>query len=145
MDGWHIMGIENFKRWHWIAISVVVGTILVFTQLYTIDGQRVMPGDGVNYRRTIAPMQFVRNIQTKTDKGYLLVRNATIYPPVQVQDERGKPITKSYVCGEEWEFQPSGKALAKPFQFYADVPFKLPLAKAAPRADYTIRDYLDEL
>jgi hypothetical protein len=141
------MEIENFKRWHWIVIGAVLGAILVYTRLYNItDGTRVVPGDGANFRRTVSPLQFVGAMQRpRTEKGFEWLRGVTIYPPVEVELDKGRKLNKSYVSGEELEIQPSGKGIYKPFQFYADVPFSLNPKAAAPKAGYTIRDYIDEL
>src|SRR5205814_5547936 len=99
------MGIEDFKRWHWIAISVFVGAILIYTRLYTIDGKRIAPGDEVNYNRTISPSEFISFLQRpKTENGFAWMQNVVIYPPITIEADGGKATTmKSYVRGENLE------------------------------------------
>jgi len=125
------MGIEDFKRWHWIAIGLVVGAILAYTRL------QMSPDESSVFRRGISAGELLRDLQRpKTPKGYPWVRDVTIYPPIE---------NKNFVTGLNLEIQPDGKGIYKPFQLMADIPFKLAGGAAAPSKTFTIRDYIDQL
>ena len=126
-----IMGIEDFKRWHWIVIGVVVGGILAYTRI------QMSPDESSVYRRGISATEFIRDLQrAKTPNGYAWLVDVTIYPPIE---------KKTYVTGRQLEIQPNGKGTYKPFQLIADIPFKMIGAPPPPRQDYTIRQYIDQL
>ena len=40
------MGIQDFKRWHWIIIGAAVGAILAFARLQTEPGEAGTTGAG---------------------------------------------------------------------------------------------------
>lgn len=134
------MGIEDFKRWHWIAISIVVGAVLVYSRL------QIQPDDGDVYRRGLSPAEFISMLQRpKTSNGYEWVSNVTIYPPVEVYNSQTKKIDRlQYVTGMNLEQTGPGKGMYKPFQFNADVPFRVG-ARVPANPDYSIRDYINEM
>jgi hypothetical protein len=134
------MGIEDFKRWHWIAIGLFVGVVLTYTRL------QLTPDEAAGARAGKSVPEIVGLLMTpKTDKGYTLVYDLAIYPVQSVVDVQGVTRRTSFVSGMYWEKQPSGKALPKPFQLTTEVPFKPPGTRTPPSETYTFRQYVDEL
>jgi hypothetical protein len=135
------MQIEDFKRWHWIAISIVVGAALSYLWLNLPAGEM----DGA--RRGISGAELFRDLQLgKTDKGFPLIQNLVINP-AQSTTEVGtdKLVRTNYVTGEYLEPTKPGKGMYRRFSITAEVPFKPPGARAAPNETYTIRDHIDQL
>jgi hypothetical protein len=68
------MDIQDFKRWHWIVISVVVGLVLAYTRT------SMEPPRGP---RSTKPPQFEAElIRPPLKSGESFVKNLTIYPPI---------------------------------------------------------------
>ena len=141
------MGIEDFKRWHWIAIGLVIGTILWYAHIYDItSGQRRGPDESESARRGISPAEFIYDLQRpKTPKGNPWITKLTIYPPVEVKGQDGKVSSKSYATMLKLDVTGNTTGKYNPYQLIADVPFKMAGSAPAPRADFTIRDYIDQL
>lgn len=133
------MGIENFKRWHWMLISFALGAILALTNIYDItSGSTITPDESEagGQRRTIGITTLVQKLNLpKTDKGYLWLADLTVYPAMN---------GRIYVSGNELEIQ-NGKGIYRPFQQITDIPFKVSSMRDAPRADYTIQDYITDV
>jgi hypothetical protein len=125
------MGIEDFKRWHWIVIGLLVGAVLAYTRM------QMSPDEASVLRRGISPAEFIRDLQRpKTPNGFSWLNDVRVYPPFE---------NKVVVTGNNLEIQANGKGVYKPFQLITDIPFKLAGAAPPPRSDFTIRDYIDQL
>lgn len=133
------MGLENLQRWHWMLISLVVGALLAYSQLYDLTGKRLTPDESYADRRTIGLAVLVNKLNlAKSEKGYLPIADLTIYPMID-----GK------ICVAGNELQPvqgkPGVGIYKPFQQITDVPFRLIDGPQPPSATYSIQDYVKEL
>jgi len=140
------MGIEDFKRWHWVAIGIVLGTILTLLHLYSIDGERLTPQDTSGLKIGRSAFEVIQDLRTpRTDKGYSLINELTIYP-VQEIVVRGATQRTQYLTGVFFERQPSGQYKAKPFHVTTDVPFKPPGVRTPPPNEhYTFGDFVEQL
>ncbi len=119
------MGIEDLKRWHWIAIGVVLGIVLA--------GARMMvdPDETDSADTRISAETFVYGVGHTTggQANLPLFRNIVVYPPVNDLD---------YVTGEQLMPIPgTRKYQYKPISFHGTRPFR-----AAGRNSPTVRDFL---
>lgn len=129
------MHVEDLKRWHWIAISLVVGLGLA----YAYSG--IAADGGPGSRRTIGPGEFFRQLgRVATDKSgerLPLVRNIRVYPPVEGKNlvtlEELVITTDRTTGARTGEYQPR--------QFVAEIPFTLN-RQTPPGDQWTIRDEL---
>ena len=106
------MGIEDLKRWHWIAIGVVLGIVLA--------GARMMvdPDETDSADTRISAETFVYGVGHTTggQANLPLFRNIVIYPPVNDLD---------YVTGEQLMPIPgTRKYQYKPISFHGTRPFR---------------------
>lgn len=133
------MQIEDFKRWHWVLISLVVGGLLAY--MHTIVGPDEQGGG-----RGITAGDFVYNAsRPKTGNGFEWVKNLTVYPPQNVVDPtNAKAKQVNYVSGLLLTMLPNGKGQYKPVHLIAEVPFKAGNG-AVPKSDsYSVLDFLNE-
>jgi hypothetical protein len=120
------MAIEDLKRWHWIAIGVVLGTVLAGARLM------VDPDETNSADTRISAETFVYGVGQKTggEANLLLFRNIVVYPPVNDLD---------YVTGEQLMPIPgTRKYQYKAISFHGTRPFR-----AAGRNVPTVRDFLE--
>jgi len=120
------MGIEDFKRWHWIAIGLVVGAVLAYTRM------QFAPGDTGGVRRTISAVDFAQNLGRKTSKGEMWMTDVVIYPPFE---------NKTLVTCMMVPPDAVGVVHRQSYQFYADTPFRITRA-APPKPDFSVLDYV---
>src|SRR4051812_32173658 len=106
------MAIEDFKRWHWIAISVVIGAILTYLHIYSIDGDRLTPDETSRLSIGRSPYEVVRDLRSKLSTGVPLIYSMTIYPPVTVRGQGGM-VTTQFVDGIFYQPTGSGKHAAQ--------------------------------
>mgnify|MGYP000399453741 CR=1 FL=1 len=100
------MGLENLKRWHWMLISLVIGALLGYAQIYDLSGKRITPDETYSDRRTIGIAVLMQKLSTpNTEKGYPWIADLTIYPPIEgkicvagneLQPVQGKDGVASY-------------------------------------------------
>jgi hypothetical protein len=122
------MGIEDLKRWHWIAIGIVLGTVLAGARLM------VDPDETNSADTRISAETFVYGVGQKTGgaANLPLFRNIVVYPPVNDLD---------YVTGEQLMAIPgTRKYQYKVISFHGTRPFR-----AAGRNVPTVRDFLDNV
>ena len=132
------MQIEDFKRWHWILIALVIGGLMGFCWNLTPPDEKA---DG----RGTSALEFVGNLtRQKTSQGYTWVRQTLVYPPEErVDPTTGKTGFANYVVCSMLTPLPDGKYKYMVKHFTADVPFKV--GNIQPKSDqYSIRDYLKE-
>ncbi|MCS7033615.1 MAG: hypothetical protein NZ561_06420 [Phycisphaerae bacterium] len=131
------MHVEDLKRWHWIAISLIVGVVL--SSIYASAAVEGGPGE----RRSIGPGEFLRKLnlttRDKNNQPVPLIRNIRVYPPVE-----GKQV----VTLEELVItvDPATNARSgeyQPRQFVAEIPFRLAMRRNTPDS-WTIRNELDQ-
>jgi hypothetical protein len=124
------MHVQDLKRWHWVAIALVVG--LALSYVWT----SVEP----SIPRTMAPRTFEQLLVTPPEQGRPWIANLTVHPP-----DEGVYI----VTGEELTTQQGSKnGLYKPFQIVTRTPYVPGGAGRAPAAsgsNETILTYLDRV
>jgi hypothetical protein len=132
------MQIEDLKRWHWVAIALVIGALMGMMWNMTSPDEK---GDG----RGTSAFEFVGNIaRQKTSNGYTWIRQTVVYPP----EEHADPVTEktvktNYVICSMLTALPNGKYKYEVKHFSADIPFKV--GNIQPKSEtYSIRDYLAE-
>jgi hypothetical protein len=77
------MQLEDFKRWHWVLIAIVIGALMGFSWNLT-------PPDEKAEGRGISALDFVGNIaRQKTGNGYSWIRQTLVYPA----EDRTNPVT----------------------------------------------------
>ena len=128
------MELENLKRWHWLVVSVVLGGLLALSRMYSIDGSRSIPGEGVTDRLSIGAGEFAASLPLKTSKGFPLISDLTIYPPAE---------GKMFVTGMQLVKVAEGQGKHRPFQITTEIPFKLTGRAAPTDPNYTVRDFID--
>ena len=86
------MQIEDFKRWHWVLISLVLGGLMAFSWNLSSPDEK---SDG----KGTSALEFVGNIgRQKTGNGYSWIRQVVIYPPEDKPDPvSGKTGKANYV------------------------------------------------
>ena len=119
------MHIEDLKRWHWIALSILVG--LALSWMYSSTAADGGAGDS----RTIGPGDFLR-LAGQTDRGddkvwRPMIRNVTIYPAVTRRIE-GREVVNQVVNLEELVVTVDRAAktrsqIYEPRQFVAEVDY----------------------
>lgn len=130
------MHVEDLKRWHWIAISLVIGLGLA----YVYSG--VAAEGGPSTRRTMGPGEFFRQVgrvaKDKAGETLPMVRNVRIYPPVEGKNlvtlEELIITTDRATGARSAEYQPR--------QFVAEIPFTL-TRQAPQNPNWTVRDELE--
>ena len=133
------MQIEDFKRWHWVLISLAIGALLAY-------GRTMLSPDESGTGRGIAAIEFVQNVaRPKTGNGYEWIKQLTIYPTQTIPDaSTGQMRQVNFVVCNLLTPLPNGKYQYKPVHFTAEIPFKV--ANIKPTSDtYSIRDYLTEV
>jgi hypothetical protein len=133
------MQIEDFKRWHWILISLVIGSLMAFCWNLTPPDEKA---DG----RGTSAFEFVGNLtRQKTGNGYAWIRQTLIYPPEERLDPTtGKIGYANYVTCSMLTPLPDGKYRYMIKHFTADIPFKIG-NQPAKSETYSIKDYLAEM
>jgi hypothetical protein len=132
------MQIEDFKRWHWVLIALVIGSLMAFSWNMTSPDEKA---DG----RGTSAFEYLGNIiRQKTGNGDVWVRQTLIYPPQdKIDGTTGKIGKANYVVCSMLTPMPDGKYKYLVKHFTADIPFKV--GNIPPKSDtYSIRDYLDE-
>src|SRR4051812_30289908 len=125
------MGIEDFKRWHWMLIGLVIGLLMAYMRTSMIT-----PDEQTTYRRGISAAEFVTNLsRPKTGNGYQWLTDIVVYPPFE---------NKNYVTAKMLEIQSSGRGMYKLVQMNTEIPFRLPRSVEPKSNTYSIRDYLTE-
>src|SRR6185295_7832845 len=104
-----VMQIEDFKRWHWIVISLVIGGALAYARTM------VSPDDS-NYGRGIAAGEFASSIdRPPTGNGYAWITDVTVYPPqIAPNGDSKEGRLAYYVTCKQLTILPSGKGQYKP-------------------------------
>lgn len=126
------MQVQDLKRWHWVAIAIIVGWALSY--VWT----NVEPG----IPRTLAPRTFEMLLAAPPEQGNPWLANLTVHPPLN-----GVYI----VTGEELTVQPGSKmGIYKPFQIVTRTPYVPGGTGRAPAAgsvgaDQTILTYLERV
>ena len=70
------MRIEDFKRWHWIVIGLVVGLVMAYMRTTLVT-----PDETSSYRRGISPFEFATNLRRPvTGNGFPWVSDIVVYP-----------------------------------------------------------------
>jgi len=133
------MGLENLNRWHWMLISLIVGALLGYAQLYDLTGKRITPDEWYSDRRTIGLAVLMGKLNApKTEQGYAMIADLTIYPAIE-----GK------VCVAGNELLPAngkqGIGIYRPFQQVTEIPFRLIDGPPPPSPTYSILDYVKDL
>src|SRR5437660_10232593 len=111
------MEIEDFKRWHWVLIALVIGGLLAYARTWIAPDEQ---GNG----RGIAALEFVQNVaRPKTGNGYAWVTQLTVYPPEAVPDPNTGQIRQvNFVVCSLLTPEPNGKYKYKPVHFAAEIP-----------------------
>jgi hypothetical protein len=133
------MQIEDFKRWHWVLISLAIGALLAYART-------MLSPDEVGTGRGISPNEFAQNVaRPKTGNGYDWVKQITIYPTQTIVDPSSEQTRQvNFVVCNLLTPLPNGKYQYKPVHFTAEIPFKVGNTK--PMSDtYSVRDYLAEV
>jgi hypothetical protein len=127
------MGIEDFKRWHWIAIAVVVGLALGYVW-NNIESANL---------RNSGHEQFVRLLGQKDEKGKPIISRITIHPAEP--NFEGKLINKVTYAKRMNRRDGKGQEVVREM-FYAEVPFVPGRLEPGQQVDpnYTIGKFLDE-
>jgi len=133
------MQIEDFKRWHWALLGLIVGLMFAYMwQDHDVVGDK-------NYQfAEIKQNSFERYAMSKSrDSGQSILQNVKVEPPVK--DYMGKPI--QIVIGKRLRYNPKDqKEYLVPFYYYAAVPyiqhFAVPKSPPLP-AGATVLDYLN--
>jgi hypothetical protein len=113
------MGIEKVRRWQWIAISLVVGLLVV-------EVRRAVPRQLSYYGSELPDQKTFEAAIVREYDGHRLFRDLVVYP-VEV-DEGGRKTLKHFVAGQYFHGRPrkeggAWKAEWKPYCFVADLPF----------------------
>ena len=135
------MGIQDFKRWHWIIIGAAVGAILAFARLQT------EPGEAVAQSPSMGPARFERYVVNRADSGRSFIQNIHIYPPEEVVRE-GKVIDKVNVVEFEYvtDDDNDGAGIATKYNTKFSIPFKPTVGISVPEGqELTIAMYLDAM
>jgi hypothetical protein len=133
------MQIEDFKRWHWVLISLIIGGLLAYART-------MIAPDEMGSGRGISANEFMQNVaRPKTGNGYDWVKEITVYPAENGVDQAtGQMRQMNFVVCNLLTPLPNGKYQYKPVHFLAEIPFKVGNNK--PTSDtYSIRDYLAEV
>lgn len=133
------MQIEDFKRWHWVLISLAIGALLAYART-------MIAPDEASAGRGIAAIEFAQNVaRPKTGNGYDWVKQLTIYPTQTITDPGSGQLRQvNFAVCNMLTPLPNGKYQYKPVHFTAEIPFKV--GNIQPKNDtYSIRDYLAEV
>src|SRR4051794_7687074 len=128
------MQIEDFKRWHWMGIALVIGALMAVMWNMTSPDEK---GDG----RGTSSFEFVGNVaRQKTSEGYTWVRQTVVYPPSEKLDPTTGQVGKAnYVVCAMLTPLPNGKYKYLVKHFTADIPFKV--GNTPPKSDtYSVLD-----
>lgn len=123
------MDVQDFKRWHWIVIGVIVGLVLAYVW------SSVEP----NIPRSIGAATFANNLQLeitsrKSGAKTPVISKITVYPPIEgVYIVLGEQLT---------ETDTPGQYLAKPFSLKATTPFDPAVRQGQGDPKETILSYL---
>lgn len=126
------MGIEDLKRWHWVAIGLVVGTLLTALRLWK------PPGEGVVRGRTIGPQTLVASLGATDAANRPLIRGLTIYPP-----RKAGNTFYQYATGETLGPAVGGDGTYHHFGFHSAIPFRAREGAAPPTPTYSLRNFLE--
>jgi hypothetical protein len=133
------MEIQDFKRWHWVLISLIVGAVLGYARtMATPDTQSDRGG--------ISALQFISNVdRPRTGNGYQWVCNIKIYPPqtLPAGSASGSQQVNFVTCSLMSVVGP-GQGQYNNVHFVAEIPFKVGVAFKPPNDHYTIQDYLED-
>jgi hypothetical protein len=133
------MQIEDFKRWHWMILGLIVG--LMFAYMWQ---DHDVVGDKSYQLAEIKQNVFERDAMSKSrESGQSILQNIKVEPPVK--DYMGKSI--QIVIGKRLRYSPKDqKEYLVPFYYYAALPytqhFAVPKAPPLP-AGATVLDYLN--
>src|SRR5262245_21397379 len=132
------MEIQDFKRWHWILISLVVGALLAYTRtMITPDESGAGRGVGISAK------EFADNVvRLKTGNGYSWIKDVVVYPPTSTDAGSNEKKQVYFVSCSMLTPATNGKYKYKPAHFNAEVPFQIGRNKA-PTDTFTVRDFLD--
>ncbi len=78
------MRIQDFKRWHWIVISLLVGAALGYSRL------QMDPGESVTRSPSMGTERFEHDVRNRPDSGRPFLENIVIYPVEEII-RNGKP------------------------------------------------------
>src|SRR4029078_2402558 len=123
------MDVQDFKRWHWIIIAIIVGAVLGYVW------SSVEP----SIPRSIGAATFANNLGTeitsrKTGAKTPVISKITVYPPIEgVYIVLGEQLT---------ETETPGQYLAKPFSLKATTPFAPTVRQGLGDKSETILTYL---
>jgi hypothetical protein len=132
------MEIQDFKRWHWIVISLVIGAALAYAR-------SMIAPDEQPSGRGVTPVEFVQKLTQKTDKGYPLVQDVVIYPAQTAPDSSGQSREVNFVVCSFLKPTKPGKGFYDPMHFTAEVPFKVGNMVEPKSEKYSVRDYMAEM
>src|SRR4051812_41234378 len=133
------MQIEDFKRWHWVVISLAIGALLAY-------GRTMLSPDESGTGRGIAAVEVGENVaRPKSRNGDDWIKQLTIYPTQTIVDaSTGQMRQVNFVVCSLLTPLPNGKYQYKPVHFTAEIPFKV--GNINPTSNtYSIRDYLTEV
>jgi hypothetical protein len=105
------MGIENFKRWHWIIIGVVVGLVIAYVRL----------GLEPDYPRSVGLQEFEREVSAFDLPGDApRLRQIVLHPPVEgvyKKDVQIVTFLRAQYNNDRkgWVYQPSAMKVELPF------------------------------
>jgi hypothetical protein len=134
------MELEDFKRWHWVVISLAIGALLGYARTWSSP-------DETSSRRGISAYEFAQQMnRPKTGNGYAWISDVTIYPPETTFDgATNKEKQVNFVTCTLLKQTAPTKAKPEQVQFMADIPFKV-LGFSDPKSDrYSVRDYLTDM
>jgi hypothetical protein len=125
------MRIEDFKRWHWIVIGLVVGVVMAYMRT-----SLVTPDETASYRRGVSAFEFLTNLRRPvTGNGFPWVSDIVVYPPV---------MNKNYVTAKMLEIQPDGRGIYRLVKFNGEIPFKVARFSDPKSKTYSVRDFLND-
>ncbi|HEX3358917.1 MAG TPA: hypothetical protein VHS31_18205 [Tepidisphaeraceae bacterium] len=133
------MELQDFKRWHWALIALVIGAVLGYARtMATPDTQSDRGG--------ISALQFITNVdRPRTGNGYQWVTNIRIYPAqtLPVPSANGSQQVNFVTCNLMSVVSP-GQGQYNSVHFVAEIPFKVGTSFRPPNDHYTILDYLND-
>lgn len=125
------MRIEDFKRWHWVVIGLVVGAVMAYMRTSVVT-----PDETASYRRGISPFEFATNLRRPpTGNGFPWISDIVVYPPLQ---------NKNYVTAKMLEIQTDGRGIYRLVKFNAEIPFKVARFSEPKSSTYSVRDFLND-
>jgi hypothetical protein len=126
------MGIEELKRWHWVVIGAIVGTVLA----YAWAG---FGSDSENVRR-VAELDFERDLVEKdTQSGLPLIAGIVVHPAQQAVDGPVNAVTYKKLHKDK-----QGRTHWVERRMVAPIPYRPAIGGRAPiDENLTIQKYLD--